>query len=140
MHGVMPPHPGPVIASKELAVDMGRVLFWGFIIGIPTAAVAGPIYARFIVKRVHTEAPAVPDKSRSLEPKLTAIPFLDEVNGGLIRAMSGAVLLHRGPQTMLVKPVDVHFSLFLRTARNDCFALFMDIEHEFSGFFKAVAK
>ena len=68
MHGVMPPHPGPVIASKELAVDMGRVLFWGFIIGIPTAAVAGPIYARFIVKRVHTEAPAVPDKSRSLEP------------------------------------------------------------------------
>jgi GntP family gluconate:H+ symporter len=68
MHGVMPPHPGPVIAAKELAVDMGRVLFWGFIIGIPTAAVAGPIYARFIVQRVHTEAPAVPDRSRSLEP------------------------------------------------------------------------
>ena len=41
MHGLMPPHPGPVVAVAALNAQMGLVLFWGFIIGIPTAAVAG---------------------------------------------------------------------------------------------------
>ena len=70
MHGLMPPHPGPSLAAERLGVDMGRVLLWGFIIGIPTAAVAGPIYARFIVKHVPTEAPAAPDRSGNLAPGL----------------------------------------------------------------------
>jgi GntP family gluconate:H+ symporter len=68
MHGVMPPHPGPAIAAEKLNVSMGLVLLWGFIIGLPTAAVAGPLYARFIVARVKTEAPPAPDKSLTLEP------------------------------------------------------------------------
>lgn len=75
MHGVMPPHPGPALAAEKLGVDMGRVLLWGFIIGIPTAAVAGPIYARFIVRRVPTEAPPAPEKSKSLEAGRTLPGF-----------------------------------------------------------------
>lgn len=35
---------------------------------MPTAAVAGPLYARFIVGRVMAEAPPAPDRTRSLEP------------------------------------------------------------------------
>jgi GntP family gluconate:H+ symporter len=57
MHGVMPPHPGPVIAINALHADTGKVLFWGFIIGIPTAAIAGPAFARFAVTRVHPTPP-----------------------------------------------------------------------------------
>ena len=43
MHGVMPPHPGPVVAVESLKANMGLVLLWGFVIGIPTAAVARAI-------------------------------------------------------------------------------------------------
>ena len=63
MHGLMPPHPGPVVAVEMLKANMGLVLFWGFVVGIPTAMVAGPLYARWAVKRVeaHPVAPAAPD-------------------------------------------------------------------------------
>ena len=42
MHGLMPPHPGPVVAVAALNASNGLVLAWGFVIGIPTAAIAGP--------------------------------------------------------------------------------------------------
>ena len=58
MHGLMPPHPGPVIAINALHADTGKVLMWGFLIGIPTAAIAGPLFAKIAVKRVH---PAIPN-------------------------------------------------------------------------------
>lgn len=58
MHGLMPPHPGPVIAVEALGANTGRVLLWGFIIGIPTAAIAGPVFARWAVKHVAAEPPA----------------------------------------------------------------------------------
>lgn len=74
MHGVMPPHPGPVVAVEALKANMGLVLFWGFIIGIPTAAVAGPIFARIAVKRVEANPPAVAQKS-NLDPNLRAPGF-----------------------------------------------------------------
>ena len=58
MHGLMPPHPGPVVAVAALNAQMGLVLFWGFVIGIPTAAVAGPLFARYAVRRVQAEPAA----------------------------------------------------------------------------------
>ncbi len=66
MHGVMPPHPGPVVAVEALKANMGLVLFWGFVIGIPTAAVAGPIYAKVISGRVVADPPPIPPKTKSV--------------------------------------------------------------------------
>ena len=57
MHGLMPPHPGPVIAVAALQADTGKVLLWALLIGIPTAAVAGPFFARIAVQ------PALPERS-----------------------------------------------------------------------------
>jgi GntP family gluconate:H+ symporter len=57
MHGLMPPHPGPVIAVAALQADTGKVLLWALLIGIPTAAVAGPFFARIAVQRVKTAPP-----------------------------------------------------------------------------------
>ncbi|MCW5558429.1 MAG: gluconate:H+ symporter [Verrucomicrobiae bacterium] len=68
MHGVMPPHPGPVVAVEYLKVDMGLVLVWGFVIGIPTAAVAGPLFARWAVKRVEAHPPPISRKADALPP------------------------------------------------------------------------
>jgi GntP family gluconate:H+ symporter len=60
MHGLMPPHPGPVIAIDKLKANAGMVLLWGFVIGLPTAAIAGPIFARWAVKRVTANPPDLP--------------------------------------------------------------------------------
>jgi gluconate:H+ symporter, GntP family len=59
MHGLMPPHPGPVVAVDILKANMGLVLIWGFAVGIPTAMVAGPLYAKWIVKRMEAHPPVV---------------------------------------------------------------------------------
>lgn len=83
MHGVMPPHPGPVLAVDKLNAQNGLVLLWGFIIGLPTAAIAGPIFARWAVQRVEANPPPVPDKSKNAPPgfrypgfKLTLLAIL----------------------------------------------------------------
>ncbi len=59
MHGLMPPHPGPVVAVEMLKANMGLVLLWGFVVGIPTAMVAGPLYAKWAVKRVEAHPPDI---------------------------------------------------------------------------------
>ena len=68
MHGLMPPHPGPVIAVEALGANTGKVLLWGFVIGLPVAAVAGPVFARRAVKRVDANPPqpAVRETSSAL--------------------------------------------------------------------------
>ncbi|HEX5176703.1 MAG TPA: gluconate:H+ symporter [Chthoniobacteraceae bacterium] len=73
MHGLMPPHPGPVIAIDVFHANTGRVLLWGFVVGIPTAAVAGPWFARWAVRHVTAEppltAPRASEGSAGIEPK-----------------------------------------------------------------------
>jgi gluconate:H+ symporter, GntP family len=75
MHGLMPPHPGPVVAVAALNAQMGLVLFWGFVIGIPTAAVAGPLFARFAVRHVAASPPPIPHKTGELAPGIRAPGF-----------------------------------------------------------------
>ncbi|MEA3209410.1 MAG: gluconate:H+ symporter, GntP family [Chthoniobacter sp.] len=62
MHGLMPPHPGPVIAIEALQANTGLVLLWGFAIGLPTAAIAGPIFARWAVRHINAEPPPMPTR------------------------------------------------------------------------------
>jgi len=48
LHGLVPPHPGPLTAIGLLNADLGRTLIFGIIIAIPTVIVAGPLLARFV--------------------------------------------------------------------------------------------
>ncbi len=64
MHGLMPPHPGPIMAINALHANQGLVLLWGFALGLPVAILAGPVFARLANKRLgltaDTVAPAPP--------------------------------------------------------------------------------
>lgn len=75
MHGVMPPHPGPVVAVTALGAKMGLVLFWGFVVGIPTAVIAGPMFARLAVKRVAASPPPIAMKTAELPATFRAPGF-----------------------------------------------------------------
>ena len=48
LHGLVPPHPGPLTAIGLLNADLGRTLIFGVLIAIPTVVVAGPLLARFV--------------------------------------------------------------------------------------------
>jgi gluconate:H+ symporter, GntP family len=52
LHGLVPPHPGPLAAISLLKADLGLTLAFGLIIAIPTVVIAGPVFAAFITRYV----------------------------------------------------------------------------------------
>ncbi|MFG1317136.1 GntP family permease [Xanthobacter autotrophicus] len=52
VHGLVPPHPGPLLAVGVFGADIGKTIFYGLIVGLPAAAVAGPMFGSFISKRI----------------------------------------------------------------------------------------
>ncbi|MDB6144217.1 MAG: permease [Pseudomonas sp.] len=58
VHGLVPPHPGPLLAIGVFNADIGKTIFYGLIVALPTAIIAGPIYGKWISKYI----PGTPSK------------------------------------------------------------------------------
>jgi gluconate:H+ symporter, GntP family len=56
VHGLVPPHPAALLAVTLYKADVGRTIFYALLIGIPTAVIAGPVYARFIAPHIDLSA------------------------------------------------------------------------------------
>jgi gluconate:H+ symporter, GntP family len=56
VHGLVPPHPAALLAVAAYKADVGRTIFYALIIGLPTAVLAGPLYAKLIAP--HVDLPA----------------------------------------------------------------------------------
>lgn len=56
-HSFIPPTPGPVAVADIIGADLGWVIITGFVAGIPAAVIAGPLFARFISKRIDLPLP-----------------------------------------------------------------------------------
>lgn len=52
VHGLVPPHPAAVLAVSIYHADVGRTIAYALLIGIPTAIVAGPVYAKLIAPHI----------------------------------------------------------------------------------------
>ncbi len=52
VHGMLPPHPAAMLAVAAFDADVGRTILYGMLVGLPTAALAGPIFATWIAPRV----------------------------------------------------------------------------------------
>ena len=52
VHGMLPPHPAAMLAVGAFKADVGRTLLLGLVVGLPTAALAGPVYATWIAPRI----------------------------------------------------------------------------------------
>lgn len=57
VHGLVPPHPAPMIAIEAYDADLGMTILYSFLVGIPAAILAGPVFGKFIGKRIRTEPP-----------------------------------------------------------------------------------
>ncbi|WP_263358106.1 GntP family permease [Acidicapsa ligni] len=59
VHGLVPPHPAALLAVTIYKADVGRTIFYALLVGIPTAIIAGPLYAKLIAPHINlpTENP-----------------------------------------------------------------------------------
>lgn len=56
VHGLVPPHPAAMLAVTAYNADIGRTVFYALLVGIPTAIIAGPLYARLIAPAIQLNA------------------------------------------------------------------------------------
>jgi gluconate:H+ symporter, GntP family len=52
VHGMLPPHPAAMLAVDAFSADIGMTILYGVIVGVPTAALAGPVFASWIAPRI----------------------------------------------------------------------------------------
>ncbi|MFG2331914.1 gluconate:H+ symporter [Streptomyces sp. NPDC048604] len=57
MHGLIPPHPGPLVAIDALKANLGITLALGLLVAIPTVIIAGPLFSRYAARWVDVHAP-----------------------------------------------------------------------------------
>jgi Gnt-I system low-affinity gluconate transporter len=56
-HSFIPPTPGPVAVADIINAQLGWVILLGIILGFPTAVIAGPIWGKYISKKIYIEPP-----------------------------------------------------------------------------------
>ncbi|HEV7898275.1 MAG TPA: SLC13 family permease [Planosporangium sp.] len=71
MHGLVPPHPGPLIAINALHADLGQTMAYGLLVAVPTVIIAGPIYGGWIGRFVRPTPPERLVAQFATEPQAT---------------------------------------------------------------------
>ncbi|WP_245352936.1 GntT/GntP/DsdX family permease [Pseudonocardia parietis] len=61
MHGLVPPHPGPLAAIGILEADLGITLLLGVVVAIPVVVLSGPLFAKLAARWVDVTPPALFD-------------------------------------------------------------------------------
>lgn len=59
LHGLIPPHPGPLIAIDAVHAQLGTTLALGILVAVPTVVICGPLLSILITRLVSVNAPAV---------------------------------------------------------------------------------
>jgi Gnt-I system low-affinity gluconate transporter len=95
-HAFIPPTPGPVAVADILNADLGWVIVFGAIAGIPTAIISGPLFARYISKRIHVVAPELFETPEEGLPKPSV---------GMIAAIIGLPIVLIVLNTVLNSPM-----------------------------------
>jgi Gnt-I system low-affinity gluconate transporter len=56
-HSFIPPTPGPIAAANLIGAELGWVVLFGIIAGIPAMIIAGPLFAKVISKKIQVDVP-----------------------------------------------------------------------------------
>lgn len=63
VHGLLPPHPGPVAAAGLLGADMGLIIILGVVCAIPAWFLGAFVYGRWISERIYVPLPDYVEES-----------------------------------------------------------------------------
>ncbi|MEJ6529917.1 MULTISPECIES: GntT/GntP/DsdX family permease [unclassified Exiguobacterium] len=56
-HSFIPPTPGPIAVANLIGADLGWVILFGVLAGIPAMILAGPVFGKYIAKKIHVTIP-----------------------------------------------------------------------------------
>lgn len=93
MHGMVPPHPGPLTAIATLKTSVGPTMLYGFVAAIPAMILGGPLYGAFIAPRMSTK----PDQSL-----LDQFTIVEQAGGGARPAVGLGVLAALLPAILML--------------------------------------
>ena len=68
-HAFIPPTPGPIAVAEILDAQLGWVILFGFIVGAPTAIIAGPIFGKYIGNKLKIPAPDYLEHAQNIDSK-----------------------------------------------------------------------
>jgi len=97
-HTFIPPTPGPIAVATILQADIGWVILFGAIAGFPAAVIAGPLFGRYVARKVIVGVPDYMRVERDAQPStppppvflissLIALPLLLIVGNTLSKAL-----------------------------------------------------
>ncbi|RLQ95382.1 GntT/GntP/DsdX family permease [Falsibacillus albus] len=56
-HSFIPPTPGPIAVANLIGADLGWVILFGVIAGIPAMIIAGPLFGKYISEKIKADIP-----------------------------------------------------------------------------------
>lgn len=77
-HSFIPPTPGPVAVASILGADLGWVILFGVLAGVPALTLGGVLFGKYIAKRIHLDVPpemdaAVAEPLQEMDPQERAV-------------------------------------------------------------------
>lgn len=120
VHALVPPHPAAMLAVQSYYASVGQTLFYAVLVGIPTAILAGPVYARFIVPKIQLPAEnPLAEQFTEREPR-KQLPGFGVTIGTIILPV---VLMLIGGWANLISTPGSAFNQFLQFIGNSVIAL-----------------
>ena len=81
VHGTLPPHPAAMLAATQYRADLGRTILWGLVVGLPSAALAGPVLGWVLERFWHRKKAEAP--TEAVEETSTLFDVPADENPGL---------------------------------------------------------
>jgi GntP family gluconate:H+ symporter len=120
VHGLVPPHPAALMAVTMFKADVGRTILYALLIGVPTAAIAGPVYAKLIAPHIRL-AETNPVAAQFLaKPESRKLPSFSLT---LLTILLPVLLMLLGSGASLVSTAGSRLNGVLRFVGNDDMAL-----------------
>ncbi|WP_206426478.1 gluconate:H+ symporter [Pseudomonas orientalis] len=120
VHALVPPHPAAMMAVLAYNASVGQTVLYAILIGIPTAIIAGPVYAKFIVPHIHLPAENPLERQFIEREPRTRLPSFALTMGTLLLPV---VLMMIGGWANVISTPGTGFNQFLLFIGNSVIAL-----------------
>lgn len=120
VHALVPPHPAAMMAVLAYNASVGQTVLYAILVGIPTAIIAGPLYAKFIVPHIHLPAENPLERQFIDRESRTRLPSFALTMGTILLPV---VLMMIGGWANVISTPGTAFNQFLLFIGNSVIAL-----------------
>jgi GntP family gluconate:H+ symporter len=112
VHGLVPPHPAAMLAVHAYNADIGNTIFYAILVGIPTAMLAGPIFAKLIAPYI--QLPEHNPIAAEFTERETAVKELPSFSTTIFTILAPVLLMLVGGWADFLTPTNSSANSFLR--------------------------